>query len=94
MTTKKGNDMDKKVTQLLPAELIALARFCQAALTIINARLFTLLGLLLTAVAFAWVLVDPDWIRFSAACAFALLGFWPVQRMEQTRINQQQGEAS
>jgi hypothetical protein len=75
-----------RITNLLPAEMMGLARFCGAAMTIINARLFTLLGALLAWALFGWVLWQPDWIRFAGACAFALMVFLPLQRMEHRRI--------
>lgn len=77
----------------MPAELVALSRFCQAALVILNARLFTLLGTMLSACAFGWVMWIPDWTRFAAAVGFALLVFLPLQRMEARRIAQQQPQA-
>lgn len=55
---------------------------------VLNARVFTLLGLLLSAAAFGYVLYQPDWVRAFAACAFALLVFWPLQRMEAQRHQQ------
>ncbi len=77
------------VSALMPPELIALARFCQAALIMLNARMFTLLGMLLCAGLFAWTMLDPHWIRFAGACAFAVLVYIPVQRMEDNRIKQE-----
>lgn len=78
--------MKDETQHLIPEELMFLARFCREALVILNARLFTLLGTLLAAAMFGWVLWQPDWIRFAGACAFALLVFWPLQRMEYRRI--------
>jgi hypothetical protein len=75
------NDMDK----LIPQELIALSRFCSAAMLILNARLFTLIGMIFCATGFGWVMWEPDWIRAFAACAFSLLVFWPLARMEARR---------
>lgn len=70
------------IANLRPQELINLAKFCQAALIILNARALTLLSMLLSAAAFGYVLWQPDWIRAFGACAFALLVFWPLQRAE------------
>lgn len=81
------------VTNLMPVELVALARFCKAAMLVLNARLFTLLGMALCACAFGWVMWMPDWTRFASAVAFALLVFWPLQRMETQRVAQQQPQA-
>ena len=85
--------MKNDIEKLVPADLIRLARFSQAALIIVNARLFTLLGTMLSACAFGWVLWEPNWIRAFGACAFALLVFWPLQRMEAHRITQTEGES-
>lgn len=64
------------------AQVIALAAFARAAMMVLTARILTLLSMLLSAGGFAWVLVDPHVIRLAAACAFALLVFWPCQRLE------------
>lgn len=77
--------MKNEMQHLMPKEMVALARFCQAAMLILNARLFTLVGLLLCAAAFGYVLWQPDAVRLAGACAFALLVFWPLQRMEARR---------
>ncbi len=77
------------VSNLMPPELIALTRFCQAALIMLNARMFTLLGMVMCAGAFAWVLLDPHWIRFAGACAFAALVYLPVLSMERARVKQE-----
>lgn len=83
--------MKNDIKNLVPQEVIFLARFCQNAMLILNARLFTLLGMLLCAMAFGWVMWLPDWTRFAAACAFAVIVYLPAQRMESRRIVQQQG---
>ncbi len=80
------------VQNLLPPELVALARVCQALMTVLNARLFTLLGMLLCAGAFGYVLWQPDWIRFAGACAFAALVYLPIVRIENGRIVQQEND--
>ena len=84
--------MKNEIKNLMPRELMALARFCQAALIALNARMFTLLGTLLSACAFGWTMWQPDWTRFASAVAFALLIFWPLQRMEANRATETQGE--
>jgi len=86
--------MKNEIKNLLPEELIRLARFCQAALLLLNARMFTLLGMLLSACLFGWVLWQPDWIRFAGAVAFAILVFMPLQRMENQRVVKQQEVAN
>lgn len=77
------------VSNLMPPELLALTRFCQAALIMLNARMFTLLGMCLCAALFGWTMLDPHWIRFAGACAFAGLVYLPALRMEVNRIKQE-----
>lgn len=77
--------MRNEMKNLVPLQMVQLARFCEAAMLILNARLFTLVGLLFCAVGFGWVMWMPDWVRLAGACAFALLVFWPLQRMEARR---------
>lgn len=84
--------MQRETGKLIPQELVALATVCKALLVIVNARLFTLLGMLLCAAAFGYVLWQPDWIRAFAACAFACLVYWPLVRMEVKRTAQPEGE--
>lgn len=79
----------EKINNLRPQELIVLVKFCQAAFLILNARMFTLLGMSLSGAAFGYVLYQPDWIRVFAACAFAMLVFWPLQRMESAKSTSQ-----
>ncbi len=70
---------------LVPEEVIIVARVAKAMLAVINARMFTLLGMILSACAFGYVLWQPDWIRFAAACAFAALVYLPIIRIEQRK---------
>lgn len=86
--------MRNEIERLVPAELMAVARVAQALLIVLNARLFTLLGMGLCAALFGWVLWQPDWIRFAGACAFAILCYLPAQRMEQRRIENERQESS
>ncbi len=78
--------MKNELSKMVPQELVMLAHVAQGLLIILNARLFTLLGMFLCASAFGWVLWQPDWIRAFAACAFAMIVYWPVVRMEAKRI--------
>ncbi len=80
------------VENLVPPQIIALARFCQAALIILNARLMMLLAMLLAAGLFAWTMADPHWIRFAGACAFALLVFLPAYTLESKRRKEESNE--
>lgn len=77
--------MKNDIEQLIPMQVVALAKFCRAAMLILNARLFTLAGLVMSFCLFGWVMWEPDWIRFAGAVAFSLGVFWPLQRMEARR---------
>lgn len=68
------------------AQLVAIGRFAHFALGVLNARLLTLLALAAATALFAWTLYQPDVLRLATSCAFALLVFWPVQRLEHQRI--------
>ncbi len=76
--------MKNDLQHLMPVEIIRLARFCSAAMTILNARLFTLVGLLMSAAAFGYALWQPDYIRLASACAFALMAILKKQRERAT----------
>lgn len=87
--------MKNELEHLVPRELVALAGACRRLVLILNARVFTFLTMMLCAGAFAWVLYDPNWIRFGAACAFAVLVFWPAYRLENAkREREDHGETS
>lgn len=80
------------VSVLRPQELVMLANFCKVALSIINGRLLTISGMLISAAGFGYVLWQPDWIRAFAACAFSVLVFWPLHRYEVN--SKQQGDSN
>ena len=63
----------------------AALRVAQGFIRVASERMMTLLGMLLTAVAFGWVLYEPDWIRLGAACFFAAMVFWPLTRLDKER---------
>lgn len=86
--------MKNEMKNLMPQEMVAIARITQALMVILNARLFTLLGMALCASGFGWVLWQPDWIRAFAACAFAVLVYWPLVRMEAQRHAKTEGETN
>lgn len=83
-----------ELKNLMPAEVMIVARVAQAMLLVINARLFTLLGMFFCAAGFGWVLWEPNWIRAFGACAFAVLVYWPLVRMEAKRIATQTTEGA
>ncbi len=83
----------EELKNLVPQELVMIANVAQSLMLVLNARLFTLLGMFFCAAAFGWTMWQPDWIRFAGACAFSVLVYWPVTRMEARRIAAQtQGE--
>ena len=70
-------------------ELEAVIRFARAGLLALTDRVLTLVSLLGTTVMFGWVMLDPNWIRFAGACAFALLVLWPLMRHEAAKKESQ-----
>ncbi len=87
--------MKNEIENMVPAQVIALAKFCHSALLVLNSRVFTLLAMLLSAGLFAWSLYDPNWIRIVGAVCFSVLVFLPIQRMEAIRSSQPpQGESN
>lgn len=63
-------------------EVEAVIRFAQAGLLALTDRVMTLLSLGGCIVLFGWLMHEPDWIRFAGACAFSLLVFYPLMRLE------------
>ncbi len=82
----------EELKNLVPQEVVILANVAHSLMLVLNARLFTLLGMSFCAAAFGWVMWQPDWIRAFAACAFTVLCFWPLARMEANRIAATQGD--
>lgn len=66
-------------------ELAAVLAVCQAILRVAAERVLTIMGMVICAVLFGWVLYAPDWIRVAAACGFAVLVYWPIVRLERSR---------
>lgn len=48
-------------------------------------RVLTWVTMIITAGLFAWVLLDPDYIRLAAAILFSLLVFWRVTWIEKAK---------
>lgn len=67
--------MKNEMQQLGHAQMLALSRFCYAALLILNARALTFIAMLVTAAAFGVVMWQPDPYRLGAAALFAMLVF-------------------
>lgn len=64
------------------AQVDAVIRFARIGLTVLAARVLTLVALLGALAGFAWVLYDPHWIRAAASVAFYVLVLWPILRLE------------
>lgn len=63
-------------------EIEAVIQFARTGLLALTDRVLTFLSLLGTMALFGWVMLEPNWIRFAGACAFALLVLWPLMRHE------------
>ena len=74
-----------------PTEIQAVVRVAQVYLKVMNQRALTLLGMVICAGLFAWVMLAPDWTRLAGACAFALLVYWPIVRRENAEVRQPEG---
>ncbi len=77
--------MRNEIESLAPAQLIVLVQFCKAAMLILNARMFTLGGLLMAFGLFGYAAWRAEYASLLAAAAFALMVFLPLQRMEARR---------
>jgi len=69
--------------------LAALVRYVKTGLVVLQTRFFVLLGLLLCAGAFAWTLWGPTYERIVASCAFAVLVYLPLLRLEGAKNGRQ-----
>lgn len=76
--------MRNELKNLVPQDVIRLAAFCAAAMAILNARGLTLLGLLMCFSLFGWAAWKADYVTLLAACAFSVLVFLPLQKMQAT----------
>lgn len=65
-----------------PPEVEAVIRYAQITLAAVSERALTLLGLAGCVTMFGWAMLNPDWFRVGGACAFAILVFWPLLRLE------------
>lgn len=72
-----------------PPEVEAVIKFARTGLIAISERVLTLLGLLGVCAMFAYAMLNPDWFRVGGACAFAVLVFWPLMRLEAAKKEQQ-----
>lgn len=71
-----------------PAEIQAVVQFARVALKVVSERSLTLLGMVICAVLFGWVLMAPDLIRLAAASLFAMIVYWPLVRLEKAKQEQ------
>lgn len=72
-----------------PPEVEAVIAFARQAMVALSERVLTLLGLLGTCAMFTYAMLNPDWLRFGGACAFAMLVFWPLMRLEAAKKEKQ-----
>lgn len=56
--------------------------YISTGLKVLSSRVLLVLGMLLTFALFAWTMAAPDPYRLGAACAFAVLVWWPTSRMD------------
>lgn len=71
--------------QMRPAEVEAVIKFARAGLTALSERALTWTGLAGCMAAFGYAAYEPDWVRVAAACAFAVLCFWPLLKLESSK---------
>ena len=70
----------------MDAEVVAkLVQFAQFTLGVVWERVMLLLGIVLCAAAFGYALWRGEAIVSITACAFALLVFWPLVKLESKR---------
>lgn len=72
-----------------PAEVEAVIRFARAGLSALSERSLTWAGLFLSAALFAYAAWEATWIQAAAACAFAVLVYWPLVRLETKKRSEQ-----
>jgi hypothetical protein len=65
-----------------PIELAAVGRAVQVLSRILTERVLTIYATTLGALLFAWVMFDPNWIRFAGAVAYSLLMYLPLVRLD------------
>lgn len=73
-------------------EILAVIRFAQVLLRVVSERLLLILGMVICAVLFGWVMLAPDWIRVAGACAFAILVYLPIVRQDRAQQQRKEGE--
>ena len=67
-----------------------LMMFVSVGVRVLAARAVLILTLLLTFVLFAWTMVAPDYLRIGTACAFAILVWFPVTRIDASLASERQ----
>ena len=81
--TKEMSEMD-----IGAKEVEALVRFARAGLHTLSERVLTYVSLCACIGIFGWALYDGAWAATATACAFAVLVFWPVLKLESTRTKE------
>ena len=65
-----------------PAEVDAVIKFARMGMQTLSERALTYVGLLASIGIFGWAIYDGAWSATATACAFAVLVFWPLVRLE------------
>lgn len=73
------------MSDMRPAEVDAVIRFAQIGLRTLSERALTWTALAGCMASFGYAAMEPDWIRVGGACAFAVLVFWPLLKLETLR---------
>lgn len=63
-------------------EVEAVIKFSRIGLRALSERALSLTALVGCMALFGYAAVEPDWKRVAGACAFAVLVFWPLLRLE------------
>lgn len=72
-----------------PSEIQALVTFAQVGLRLVSERLLSLVGMVICAVLFGWVMWSPDLTRLAGASLFALIVYLPLVRYEREKQKEQ-----
>lgn len=68
--------------QMQAAHVDAVIKFARIGLQALSQRALTWTALAGCMAAFGYAAFDPDWIRVAGACAFSVLCFWPLLKLE------------
>lgn len=68
--------------EMRPAEVDAVIKFARIGLQTMSERVLSVMALVGCMALFGYAAAEPDWKRVAGACAFAVLVFWPLLRLE------------